>query len=295
MSDAAEQAAFIQILEFLRQTRGCDFTSYKPASLMRRVRKRMREVGVEHFEEYLDQLQVRPDEFSALFNRILINVTSFFRDQEVWEGLRASVLPEVIAANGPSAPIRVWSAGCASGQEPYTVAMLLAEQIGLEPLRERVKLYATDIDDEALGEARRGVYSRKQIADVPETLLAKYFDQQGDQYRVNHELRRAVIFGRHDLLQDAPISRVNLLLCRNTLMYFNAEAQARLLSRFGFSLTSGGILTLGRAEMLFNHHGGFQPVDLKRRIFRSGGRSGSRERALLAGQPAGGFHGAQLR
>ena len=280
----SEHAAFERLLEHLRQTRGFDFTAYKPTSLMRRVRKRMLSVNMDGFDAYLDYLQVHPDEFAPLFNTILINVTSFFRDPEVWDALRATAVHDLVAAGGP---IRVWSAGSAAGQEAYTAAMVLAEALGLESFRERVKIYATDVDEEALAEARRAVFTSKQTADVPEELVAKYFDRNGsDLYTFNRDLRRSVIFGRHDLIQDAPISRVDLLLCRNTLMYFNSEAQARIMARFYFSVNPGGFLVLGRAEMLFSHAAMFQPVDLKRRIFKTIPKVNHRDRLLLLAQSA---------
>jgi len=280
----SEQAAFDRLLEHLRQTRGFDFTAYKPTSLIRRIRKRMQTVGIEEFDAYLDYLQVHPDEFAALFNTILINVTSFFRDVEVWDTLRQTALRD-LAASG--SPIRVWSAGCASGQEAFTAAMVLAEAVGLDGFRERVKIYATDIDEEALAESRRAVFTAKQIGDLPGELVDKYFDRNGGElYTFNRELRRSVIFGRHDLIQDAPISRVDLLLCRNTLMYFNAEAQGRIMGRFYFSVNPGGFLVLGRAEMLFSHAAMFQPVDLKRRIFKTIPKVNHRDRLLLLAQSA---------
>ncbi len=253
MAVRTDSAYFDQILDHLRQTRGFDFTAYKRSSLMRRLVKRMQEVGVESFEEYLDYLQVHQEEFGALFNTILINVTSFFRDPDVWAYASSDLLPGLIEQRSNGDPLRVWCAGCASGQEAYTAAMMLAEHVGVNALRERVKIYATDVDEEALTEARQAIYPERQLEDVPEPLVAKYFERSGNQVVFNRELRRAVIFGRHDLIQDAPISKVDLLVCRNTLMYFNADVQNRILRRFYFSLNPGGYLMLGRAEMLFSH------------------------------------------
>jgi two-component system CheB/CheR fusion protein len=283
MSEPSNHAAFERILEYLRETRGFDFTAYKRASLMRRVLKRMDAAGVDGFEAYLDYLQVRPDEFSALFNTILINVTAFFRDPDVWEELAETVIPALLDARGPAAPIRVWSAGAASGQEAYSVAMLLAERLGPEAYRDRVKIYATDVDDQALAEARQAIYTEKQVEGVPDNLRGEYFDRASGNYAFKRDIRRSVIFGRHDLIQDAPISRVDLLLCRNTLMYFNAEAQAQIMARFYFSVNPGGYLVLGHAEMLFSHAALFQPIDLKRRIFKTAQKISHRDRqALLA-------------
>ena len=284
MPDTTAEQQFDQILQHLQQTRGFDFTAYKRNSLMRRVNKRMQTAGVETFDAYLDYLQVHQEEFAALFNTILINVTSFYRDPEVWATLAKDVLPRLIEERGPDHIIRVWSAGCASGQEPYTVAMTLAEALGPDVARERMKIYATDADEEALNEARLATYDERHVADVPPDLLGKYFERNGTTYTFNRDLRRSIIFGRHDLVQDAPISRTDLLLCRNTLMYFNADAQARILARFYFSLNPGGCLILGRAEMLFSHAALFTPVDLKRRVFRAVPRPNHRDRLMILAQ-----------
>jgi len=285
MAQASEHAGFERIVEYLRQARGFDFTAYKRTTLTRRVRKRMQAVEIAEFDAYLDFLQVHPDEFTLLFNTILINVTSFFRDPDVWETMGQTVIPELVGARGGNGPIRVWSAGAASGQEAYSAAMLLAESLGVEAFRERVKIYATDVDEEALADARRAVYDAKQIAEVPPLLLEKYFERGNhDLYSFNRDLRRSVIFGRHDLIQDAPISRVDLLLCRNTLMYFNSEAQGRIMARFYFSANPGGYLVLGRAEMLFSHAAMFQAVDLKRRVFKTVPKVNHRDRLLMIAQ-----------
>jgi two-component system, chemotaxis family, CheB/CheR fusion protein len=284
MAEVAEQAAFERILEHLRTSRGFDFTAYKRASLMRRVLKRMRSLDIKTFDDYLDYLQVRPDEFVPLFNTILINVTSFFRDQDVWDAFRETVIPNLNGGSARKQQVRVWSAGCAAGQEAYSAAIMLAESLGIDAFRERVKIYATDVDEESLTQARQAVYSSRQVADVPPPLVEKYFDRNGDLFTFKRELRRSVIFGRHDLIQDAPISRIDLLLCRNTMMYFNAEAQARIMARLYFSVNPGGFLALGRAEMLFSHTTMFQPVDLKRRIFKTVPRVSARDRLLLFAQ-----------
>lgn len=275
---------FEGILQYLEQTRGFDFTAYKRTTLLRRLQKRMLAVNVATFDEYLDYLQVHQEEFAALFNTILINVTSFFRDAEVWTLLREQIIPELLERQLSGTPIRVWSAGCASGQEPYSLAMLFAEAVGSGALRDRVKIYATDADDDALAEGRTATYTPKQAADVPDDLRAKYFDSAGGNCVVTRDLRRAVIFGRHDLLQDAPIAKVDLLLCRNTLMYFNAEAQARVVQRLYFSLNASGYAVLGHAEMVYNHAALFTPVDLKRRTFRTVPNASARDRLLLQAQ-----------
>jgi two-component system, chemotaxis family, CheB/CheR fusion protein len=264
---------FEALLTYLKEARGFDFTGYKRSSLMRRVNRRMAQVGVQSYTDYLDQLQVHPDEFTTLFNTILINVTSFFRDGEPWDYLRTDLIPQVLAESKPAASLRIWSAGCASGEEAYTLAMVLCEVLGPEEFRQRVKIYATDVDEEGLAQARQAVYAERDVQSVPAPMLERYFDVVGNRYSFRKDLRRSVIFGRNDLVQDAPISRIDLLVCRNTLMYFNAETQARMLAKFHFALAPAGALFLGKAEMLLSHSRLFTPIDLKRRVFRRAARS----------------------
>ena len=268
---AGEDPQFESLLHFLQHSRGFDFTGYKRPSLTRRVAGRMQSLGVASFEEYKDYLEVHPDEFGLLFNTILINVTSFFRDPEPWELVAREVVPEILRRKSPGEYVRVWSAGCASGQEAYSVAIMLAEAMGDDAVRERVKVYATDVDENALGQARLATYSAKEMETLAPERRKRYFEESNGHYVFRNDLRRAVIFGRNDLVQDAPISRLDLLLCRNTLMYFNAEAQARILGRFHFALNGdgqgNGFLFLGRAEMLLTHSHIFTPLDLKCRVF----------------------------
>src|SRR5262245_8017559 len=254
------------LLDYLKTTRGFDFAAYKRSSLMRRIQKRQQVVGIESYAQYQTYLEAHPEEFGLLFNTILINVTSFFRDQEAWEFLTSQIVPRILGGRADSA-IRVWTAGCASGEEAYTLAMILAEQLGIDAFRRRVKIYASDVDDDALLQARHATYTAAQVQEVPEELLTRYFDRVDDRYLFHKDLRRSIIFGRHDLVQDAPISRVNLLVCRNTLMYFTRETQAKVLSRFHFALRNGGFLFMGRAELLLTHGDLFTPVAPKWRVF----------------------------
>jgi two-component system CheB/CheR fusion protein len=279
------------LLDYLRRSRGFDFTGYKRISLRRRIDKRMQDVGVDSYLSYLDHLEVDPEEFTQLFNTILLNVTSFYRDPPTWDHLAAEILPRILADKGEDEPIRIWSAGCASGQEPYSLAMVTAEAMGPDAVRERVKIYATDLDEEALNQARQARYAAKQVQGVPPELLERYFEHNGDTSTFSKELRRSVIFGRHNLIQDAPIPRIDLLVCRNTLMYLNSETQAHVLARFSYALREGGYLLLGKAEMLLAHSNLFTAVDLKRRVFRKVPGATLRERLMVlteAGErPAG--------
>ncbi|RBY83058.1 chemotaxis protein CheR [Geodermatophilus sp. TF02-6] len=257
---------FEALLVYLRERRGFDFTGYKRPSLSRRVRRRMAEVGIGSVSEYQDHLEVHPDEFAPLFNTILINVTSFFRDRAAWDHLRDHLLPELLASAGPV--IRVWSAGCASGQEAYSLAILLTDALGADEFRRRVKIYATDVDEEALAHARQALYTERELEGLTPAQVGEYFTSENGRYVFRKDLRRSVIFGRNDLVQDAPISHIDLLLCRNTLMYFTAETQARILGRLHYALKPTGLLFLGKAEMLLAHNQLFAPVDLTRRFFR---------------------------
>jgi two-component system, chemotaxis family, CheB/CheR fusion protein len=259
---------FEGLLAFIKESRGFDFTGYKRSSIQRRVERRMQQVEIGTFAEYLDRLQVDQNEFTQLFNTILINVTGFFRDAEAWRELQQEIVPALLGPKTRGESIRVWSAGCASGEEAYALAILLAEAVGPEEFRRRVKVYATDVDEDALAAARQATYGEKEIQAVPEELRDRYFERAGSRYVFRGDLRHSVIFGRNDLVQDAPIGRLDLLVCRNTLMYLNAETQAQVLRRFHFALNPSGVLFLGKAEMLLSHARLFLPVDLKRRFFR---------------------------
>jgi len=258
---------FEQLLEYIRDNRGFDFTGYKRPSLMRRVDARMRAVKVADYDEYRRYLERHPAEWVDLFNTILINVTSFFRDQIAWDYMREEIVPRIVEQRQAREPIRVWSTGCASGEEAYSLAMTFAGVLGEDSLRERVKIYATDIDEEALTVGRHAVYPEKALEPVPAELRATYFEPRNGSFAFRTDLRRSVIFGRHDLIQDPPISRIDLLVSRNTLMYFNAETQEQILSNFHFALREGGFLFLGKSEALVARTRLFGPVDLKKRVF----------------------------
>jgi two-component system, chemotaxis family, CheB/CheR fusion protein len=277
--------SFEELLEFVRDARAFDYTGYRRPSLMRRFEKRMQAVAADDYVSYRTYLEQHPEEFEQLFNTILINVTGFFRDRESWELLAADVVPQLLERKPDEAPIRVWSAGCASGEEPYTVAMVLAENLGDEAFRDRVKIYATDVDDEALTEAREAAYGERQLASVPDELRERYFQPVNGQFVVRNDLRRGVIFGRNDLHQDPPISRVDLLISRNTLMYFSPTVQERILANFYFALAREGFLMVGKAEALQSRQHMFVAYDLKRRIFV---KNGDLEVRIRPAPPGGG-------
>jgi two-component system CheB/CheR fusion protein len=281
MNKAQEDPAFEALLQYLKRTRGIDFTGYKRPSLMRLTKKRMQGVRVESFSQYLDYVEANPLEINILFDSLLLKVTTFFRDLSAWNCLAQEVIPPIIETKRDNELIRVWSAACATGEEAYTIAILLAEALGEEEYQRRVKIYATDLDEEAIAYGRAATYSARDLRDIPEHLREKYFDVSKTTYTFRSDMRRCVIFGRNNLVQDAPIGHLDLLICRNTLMYFNAETQAHVLARFHFALKEKGFLFVGKAEMLLTHANLFAPVNLKYRIFAKIGKVTLRDRLLV--------------
>lgn len=281
MSDWDTTSEFEALLEYIQSYRSLNLLGYKRSSLKRRIQQRLNIVNIKNYGDYIDYLKVHPDEFTALVNTLLINVTSFFRDRSSWEYAIADIIPRIVAGKKPTDAIRAWSAGCASGEEAYTLAIALAEVLGMEQFRARVKIYATDLDEEALNQARHSTYMTREVEGVPPELLDKYFEPAPHCYIIRKELRGSVIFGRQNLFQDPPICRVDLLVCRNTLMYFNSEAQAKIVTRFHFALNEGGFLFLGRVESLLTHNNAFSAVDLTHRVFTKVPEVNMRDRLLL--------------
>ncbi len=265
---AAEDPKFAALLEKLHTEHNFDFREYKPGSLLRRIRRRMTQVHVERFESYMSYLDKHADEHIALLNAILINVTRFFRDPEAWDVLRDHVLPSMIDAAATSRSLRCWSAGCSSGEEAYTLAMLLTEYLRGRQDEYDIKIYATDIDDDALTTARSGLYRLEAVKDVPAALIDRYFTPDGQAYRVRRDIRKWCIFGHHDLTHDAPLSHVDLLVCRNVLIYFDNTLQDRVVPRFQYAIRPEGYLFLGRSESMLSRARRFVPVGFKWRIFQ---------------------------
>lgn len=279
--DAVKDEIFEALLTYLSTERGFDLTGYKRPTIMRRISKRMQMLGIEDFGGYRNYFQAHPEEIPELLNTILINVTSFFRDPEAWDYLIKEILPRIVAGKKESDPIKIWNAGCASGEESYTICMVLAEALGDDEFCNRVKIYATDMDEEALGQARLGIYKTPDLEEISSHLCEKYFEPSGDTLVFRKDLRRSIIFGRHDLLKDPPISKLDLLICRNTLMYFNSESQGNIVANFHFALNENGYLFLGKSELLLPHSNLFTPVDERYRIFSRVKNINLRDRLLL--------------
>jgi two-component system CheB/CheR fusion protein len=235
---------------------------------MRRIEKRMQMLPIFGYNNYGDYLKENPGEFNHLFSLIEINVTSFFRDTQVWNYIATQIIPPIIASKSETEPIRIWSAGCASGEEIYTLAIILAEALGIEEFLARVKIFATDIDNDVLQQARKGVYNVNTVANITPTRLNNYFNPVDNCYIFHRHLKQNIIFSQHNLIKDAPMSKIDLLVCRNVLIYLNIDAQIRALARFYFGLTDKGFLCLGKAEMLpIKSTHLFTPINLQNHIF----------------------------
>jgi two-component system CheB/CheR fusion protein len=255
-----------ELLTLIRVRSGHDFTSYKRPTLLRRIARHLQIHELEDISAYLRLVEERPDEMQSLIRNLLINVTNFFRDPEAFDSLDRNVLPGLFAARTREDTIRVWSAGCASGEEAYSLAILLSEWAERVPDPPRLQVFATDIDDEAIAEARKHRYGDVMEADVSPERLERFFLKEHDGYRVRKELREMVLFAPHDFLRDPPFSKLDLVVCRNVLIYLNRATQERALRIFHFALNPGGHLFLGNSETADIATMLYAPIDTKHRI-----------------------------
>jgi two-component system CheB/CheR fusion protein len=256
-----------EIAGTLRTITGNDFHGYKRNTFLRRVQRRMQVLQTPAIEDYAATLRKNRDEVHNLFQDLLIGVTNFFRDPKEFEVLERE-LPGLFEGKGPGDQFRVWVLGCATGEEAYSIAILLAEHLEKIENAPGVQIFATDLDARALAVARAGRYSGNIAAEVTPERLARWFVKEGDTYRVAKELREMCIFSPHNLIKDAPFSRVDLLSCRNLLIYLNTELQNRVIPIFHFALRPGGLLLLGASENVTRHPKLFAPVDRRNRLFR---------------------------
>jgi two-component system CheB/CheR fusion protein len=261
-----------QVVERIRTTRNFDFRNYKRPTLHRRIERRMADRKCRTAAEYLALLDRDPGEYAHLVESMLIKVTGFFRDDEAWSLLSGKVIPQLLSEKRAGEEIRVWCAGCATGEEAFSVAILLAEAMGPAFQNQEVKIFGTDVDEKAIAFARRGVYSREQVKAVAPEMLKSWFVEEGQGFSVRKEVRRTVVFGVNNLVSDAPISRLDLLLCRNVFIYLDVALQKRVLARFHQALRRHGILVLGKSELIPFAAKIFEPIDLQRRIYRKDGR-----------------------
>ena len=264
-----EEQALIDVFTQLRLRTGHDFTNYKRATVLRRIQRRLavREVG--SLAAYAQLLRERIDEADALLRELLISVTNFFRDKHVWERLEEVVVPRLLQGKGAADHVRVWVPGCATGEEAYSMAMLLAEAAAHLPVVPDVQIFATDLDQEAIAKARNGFYTVAEMADVAPERVRRYFVKEQDGYRIGREIRELVLFAHHNLIKDPPFSHLDFISCRNLLMYLNRTAQRRAVEVLHFALGPGGYLLLGTAESVDGASQLFSVYDKESHIYQS--------------------------
>ena len=240
-------------LEKIYRERGFDFREYKETTLARRLERRLRARGAQTYADYASILDQDPDEYNRIFKDLTINVTSFFRDKAAFEALVETALPALIGKRdritGARRKLRIWSAGCATGQEPYSIAMLLLEMLGPEISSWDVHILATDVDAEALQRARQGIFAAKNVGDIRPALLNRYFVSHDDGFRVQSVLKELVAFQTHNLVSDPPYHDLEMVICRNVFIYFAPALQSRVLKDFHEGLKEDGFLLLGKAEV----------------------------------------------
>lgn len=257
------------LLKLLEKRFRTDFGQYKPTTLHRRLEKRLLATGHEDLHAYLRHVQRHPAELEQVYRAFLIKVSSFFRDKDAWRALQQQVVKPLArrAAASPGAELRVWSAGCATGEEAYSLAMMFLEELP-EEARAGFKVFATDIDDDALEAARQGLYDAVALAPLTTAQRARFFDREARMFRVKKELRKHVIFGRHDLTRDPPIAGLDLLVCRNVLIYFTQEQKQTLIQRLAYAVKPRGYLFLGKSEGILEVEAMFQPLSTRARVFQ---------------------------
>jgi two-component system CheB/CheR fusion protein len=244
-----EQHSLDRFLEELRESHGIDFGSYKTPTIMRRLKRRMVATDTEDIDSYRRYLEEHPEEYRQLISTFLIKVTEFFRDPELFAYLKEEILPELIEkAREGGNQLRIWSAGCATGEEAYSLAIVLAEILGVEVGLFNARIFATDLDGYAIDFARRGIYPASALSGLSEEQIQRYFIEDDGQYQVKKSVRGMIIFGQHDLARRSPFPRLDLVVSRNVLIYFTPELQRRALQLFAYSLHDGGYLILGKAE-----------------------------------------------
>ncbi|HLG90218.1 MAG TPA: chemotaxis protein CheB [Alphaproteobacteria bacterium] len=269
-----------RILAYLRVRTGHDFSKYKRSTVLRRIARRMQITRTNDLSEYHDHLREKADEAQALLSDLLISVTTFFRDSEAFDALRTQVVPRLFEDRDATEPIRVWVSGCATGEEAYSIAMLLLDEASRHESRPQIQVFGSDLDARALATAREGRYPASIEADVSEERLRRFFNREGDAYRVRQELRDIVLFAIHDLLKDPPFSRVDLISCRNVLIYLDRELQEQVCGTFHYALNPGGFLLLGSSETADNPPGLFRMMDRNTRIYQSTAHPGDKPRLL---------------
>lgn len=268
-STRADEDAVRDILRIISERTGHDFHHYKKATILRRIERRLQVNLLRDVRAYRSFLEASDSETEALLSDLLISVTNFFRDREAFETVEREIIPTLFAGRFGANPVRVWTAGCATGEEAYSLAMLLCDEADRLAEPPALQVFATDIDERAIARARVGLYPASVVTDVPPSRLREYFSKEQRQYRVKKSLRDKVLFATHNVLRDPPFSRMDLISCRNLLIYLDRDIQGRLLQMFHFALRPGGFLFLGNSESAETATQYFDVVDKKHRIFRA--------------------------
>ena len=265
-----DDSAFEKIIILLRSQTGHDFSLYKKTTVCRRIERRMGIHQIDKLATYIRLLQENPQELQLLFKELLISVTSFFRDPEVWEQLKEQVFPELFSGRAPHQPLRAWVPGCSTGEEAYSLAIVFKEALEhLEPTTNfPFQIFATDLNRDAIEKARQGFYTANIAADVSPKRLRRFFIQDEHGYRVAQEIREMVVFAPHNIIMDPPFTKMDILSCRNLLIYLTPKLQKKLLALFQYSLNPGGILFLGSAETTGSFSDHFVPLEGKGRLYR---------------------------
>ena len=268
-----------RLLAHLRVRTGHDFSKYKRSTVLRRIARRMQVTRADDLTEYYEVLRDHAGEAEALLGDLLISVTTFFRDAEAFEKIAKDIIPGLFKAD-VGETIRVWISGCATGEEAYSFAILLLEEAARHPIRPPLQVFGSDLDSRALASAREGRFPVAIEADVSEERLRRFFSREGDHYRVRQEVRDIVLFAVHDLLKDPPFSHVDLISCRNVLIYLDRDLQEQVCSTFHYALSPGGYLVLGSSESAENPSGLFRAIDRTARIYQSTTAPGDKPRLL---------------
>lgn len=285
VSEEQQQEQLQTLLALLRTQGGHDFRCYKQGMLLRRIQRRMGLNHIASLDAYTQHVSDTPTELKALAQDLLISVTAFFREPDAWEVFATEVIPALLAAKPAEMPIRVWVAGCATGEEAYSIGMLLLERLGTHAHPGKLQIFATDIDAQALEVARTGHYPENITASLTSQRLTRFFTKLGAGYQVKKELREIITFAGQNLVTDAPFSRMDLISCRNLLIYLEPELQQKVISLFHFSLNPGGYLVLGKSETIGQQRGLFDLASKRWRIYRRNGavRQGHVALPLMAG------------
>lgn len=271
------------ILMLLRSSCGHDFSQYKKTTINRRIIRRMSLHNIEDTDIYLRLLKENPAEVHLLFKELLINVTSFFRDTEAFAELKQNILPQLLADKPADYVFRVWVAGCATGEEAYSIAILLREWMTAAHRQIKVQLYATDLDDDAIAVARAGLYLRSIVQDVTPERLRQFFVHEDAGYRIKKDIREMVVFAVQNVIKDPPFTKIDLLSCRNLMIYLEPALQNRLIPSFHYALKSNGVLLLSPSESIGNHNDLFTPISRKWKLYRATPTSTSAHKRLESG------------